>query len=48
MAETATQNGQVIEARIVAEAGIADSTDVTPGASHDFFRVAERRPAFLP
>jgi hypothetical protein len=46
MAETWMQDGKVLEARVVSEAGIADSTDAPPTSSNDFFPAAQREPSF--
>jgi hypothetical protein len=46
MAETWTQGGRVLEARIVMEAGIAESTQEPPGPDQSFFPPAEVGPSF--
>src|SRR2546423_11184554 len=46
MAETWMQDGKVLEARVVTEAGMADSTDAPPTSSNDFFPTAQREPSF--
>jgi hypothetical protein len=46
MAETWTQDGQVLEARIVIAAGIAESTKKSPGPDQSFFPPAEVSPSF--
>jgi hypothetical protein len=47
MAETWSQDGKVIQARIVTEAGIADSTDGPPQAADRFFPAASQAPSFM-
>lgn len=47
MAETWSQDGKVIEGRVVTEAGIADSTQAAPNSENEFFPPADRAPSFL-
>jgi hypothetical protein len=46
MAETWTQEGRVLQARIVTNAGITDSTEQPPAAEDLFFPAAEGHPSF--